>query len=73
MRKNSFLVWTIGNRNVNKQVVRNDLILKELFIYKGVVLLTYLEREILSKRMPKRNNFSNMMSKEKIMIFKKTN
>lgn len=73
MRNDSFLVWTIGNRNVNKQVVQNDLILKELFTNKGVGLFTDLEREILSKRMPGRNNFSNMMSKEKILIFKKTN
>lgn len=73
MRKDSFLVWTIGNRNVNKQVVQNDLILKELFSHKGISLFTDLEREILSKRMPGRNNFSNMMSREKIMIFKKTN
>ena len=72
MRKDSFLVWTIGNRNVNKQVVQNDLILKELFTHKDISLFTDLEREILSKRMPGRNNFSNMMSKEKIIIFKKT-
>lgn len=72
MEKDSFLVWTIGNRNVNKQTVQNDLILKELFIHKGISLFTDLEREILSKRMPGRNNFSNMMSKEKILIFKKT-
>lgn len=71
MRNGSFLVWTIGNRNVNKQVVQNDLILKELFSHKGVSLFTDLEREILSKRMPGRNNFSNLMSKEKILIFKK--
>lgn len=73
MKKDSFLVWTIGNRNVNKQTVQNDLILKELFIHKGISLFTDLEREILSKRMPGRNNFSNMMSKEKILIFKKIN
>lgn len=73
MRKDSFLVWTIGNRNVNKQVVRNDLILNELFTSKGINLFTDLERDILSKRMPGRNNFSDMMSKEKILIFKKTN
>lgn len=73
MREDSFLVWTIGNRNVNKQVVQNDLILNELFASKGVNLFTDLERDILSKRMPGRNNFSDMMSKEKILIFKKTN
>lgn len=73
MRKDSFLAWTIGNRNVNKQIVRNDLILNELFESKGIELFTGLERDILSKRMPGRNNFSNMMSKEKILIYKKTN
>ena len=73
MRKESFLAWTIGNRNVNKEVVRNDLILNELFESKGIELFTGLERDILSKRMPGRNNFSNMMSKEKILIYKKTN
>lgn len=71
MRKDSFLVWTIGNRNVNKQIVQNDFILKELFTSKGINLFTDLERDILSKRMPGRNNFSDMMSKEKILIFKK--
>ena len=73
MREDSFLVWTIGNRNVNKQVVQNDLILNELFASKGIELFTGLERDILSKRMPGRNNFSNTMSKEKILIYKKTN
>jgi CxxC motif-containing protein len=73
MNKDSFLVWTIGNRNVNKQVVQNDRILEELFTHKGISLFTDLERDISSKRMPGRNNFSNMMSKEKILIFKKTN
>ncbi|NVO18682.1 MAG: hypothetical protein HXX13_03230 [Bacteroidetes bacterium] len=72
MKKDSFLVWTVGNRNVNKKLVRNDLIVKELFASKGVEVFTDLEREILSKRMPGRNNFSNMMSREKIIIFKKT-
>ncbi|WP_338812712.1 hypothetical protein V9L05_15205 [Bernardetia sp. Wsw4-3y2] len=72
MRKNSFLVWTIGNRNVNKKIVRNDLILNELFKFKKIDLFTDLEREIMSKRMPRRNNFSSMMNKEKILIYKKT-
>ncbi len=73
MRKNSFLAWTIGNRNVNKQVVRNDLILNELFQTKGIDLFVDLKRDILSKRMPKRNNFSKTMCKERILIYKKTN
>jgi len=73
MRSNSFLAWTIGNRNVNKQVVRNDLILSELFLSNDIELFTGLKRDILSKRMPGRNNFSNTMSKESILIYKKNN
>lgn len=73
MQDDSYLVWTIGNRNVNKQVVQNDLILTELMRSKGVSLFTDLDRDILSKRMPGRNNFSNTMSKEKILIYKKSN
>lgn len=66
----AYMVWTVGNRNVNKQVVKNDKILMDLLTSKGIDLMTDLDRDILSKRMPGRNNFSNTMSKEKILIFK---
>ncbi len=71
MKEDSYLVWTVGNRNVNKKVVQNDLILTELMRSKGVNLITDLDRDILSKRMPGRNNFSDTMSKERILIYKK--
>jgi len=71
MNPNSYLVWTIGNRSVNNKEVKNDAILIDLFKSKGVNLYLDLERDILSKRMPGRNNFSKTMSKEKILIFKK--
>jgi hypothetical protein len=70
LRNGSYMVWTIGNRSVNKRTVRNDLILTELLKLKDAELLTDLDRDILSKRMPGRNNFSDTMSKEKILIFK---
>jgi hypothetical protein len=72
LNKGAYLVWTVGNRNVNKQVVQNDNILIDLLSSKKVELITDLERDILSKRMPGRNNFSNTMNKEKILIFKTT-
>ena len=68
---NSYHVWTIGNRSVNNKQVKNDKILTELLESKGLLLVTDLTRDILSKRMPGRNNFSETMSKEKILIFKK--
>lgn len=70
LNEGAYMVWTVGNRNVNKRVVQNDNILIDLLSSKGVKLITDLERDILSKRMPGRNNFSNTMNKEKILIFK---
>lgn len=70
MEGDSYLIWTVGNRSVNKEVVENDNIITELFKSKGVDLFVDLERDILGKRMPNKNNFSSTMSKEKILIFK---
>lgn len=69
MMPNSFFAWTVGNRNVNNREVENDKILTELLATKGINIFTDLEREILSKRMPDKNNFSKTMSKEKILIY----
>ncbi|MDG5492912.1 hypothetical protein [Psychroserpens sp. SPM9] len=69
MMPNSFYAWTVGNRNVNNKEVENDKILTELLATKGIKNFTDLEREILSKRMPDKNNFSKTMSKEKILIY----
>lgn len=67
---NAYLVWTVGNRNVNNRVVENDKIITEIMDSKNVNLVSNLERDILDKRMPEKNNFSKTMSKEKILIFK---
>lgn len=71
LTKHAYLAWTVGNRNVNNKVVENDKILIELMDSKGVSLVSNLERDILDKRMPEKNNFSKTMNKEKILIFKK--
>lgn len=68
----AYLVWTVGNRNVNNREVENDKILRELMDCKGVSHITNLKRDILDKRMPEKNNFSKTMNKEKILIFKKS-
>lgn len=70
MEEKSFMAWTIGNRNVNRKMVPNDNILTELMESKGVQLFAKLERDILNKRMPGKNNFSSTMDKEQILIFK---
>jgi len=70
MNNGAYMVWTIGNRNVNNKEVQNDGILTDLLSAKRARLITDLQRDILSKRMPGRNNFSDTMSKERILIFK---
>ncbi|AXG72433.1 hypothetical protein KORDIASMS9_04707 [Kordia sp. SMS9] len=70
MIPNSYFAWTVGNRTVNNREVKNDQILTEILETKGIKIFTDLDREILSKRMPDKNNFSKTMSKEKILIYK---
>lgn len=69
--KNAYLIWTIGNRHVAGKELKNDRILIELLEAKGIKFISDVEREILCKRMPSRNNISKTMSKEKILIFRK--
>lgn len=71
MKANSYQVWTIGNRTVGGFEIPNNRILIELIESKGGHLVTKIEREIINKRMAKRNNSSTLMNTEDILIFRK--
>lgn len=71
MKPNSYQVWTIGNRSVGGIEIPNNEILKEFIEFKGGKLVTQIEREILNKRMAKRNRNSALMNFEDILIFRK--
>ncbi len=71
LRKDAFLVWTIGNRHVQKKEVPNDKILIELMRGRSINLIHEAERAILNKTMPSRNKTTQTMMKEKILIFQK--
>lgn len=73
MKNNSFQVWTIGNRTVAGIEIRNDKILCEYLKFKGAVLVKRINREILNRRMAKRNSISSLMTCEDILIFRKNN
>jgi DNA modification methylase len=70
MKPNSYQVWTIGNRTVGGIEIPNNHILKEFIVSKGGLLVTQVEREILNKRMAKRNSNSALMNFEDILIFR---
>jgi len=71
MKIDSYQVWTIGNRNVAGLVIPNNEIITELICSKGAILIKQIKREILNKRMAKRNKESDLMTFEDILIFRK--
>lgn len=71
LKKDAFLVWTIGNRHVQKKEVPNDKILIELMRDRKINFIHEAERAILNKTMPSRNKITQTMTKEKILIFQK--
>ncbi|MFN8296643.1 MAG: DNA methyltransferase [Chitinophagales bacterium] len=71
MKPNSYQIWTVGNRNVAGIEICNDKIITELIQHKGAIIIKKLEREILNKRMAKRNKNTVLMNTEDILIFRK--
>ncbi|MBX3256368.1 MAG: hypothetical protein KF862_19690 [Chitinophagaceae bacterium] len=71
LKVNSYQIWTVGNRNVGGIEIPNDKIIKELVENQGAILIKKISREILNKRMAKRNKDSELMSFEDILIFRK--
>ncbi len=71
LKPNAYLAWTLGNRRVNKMLIRNDAILRELLENMGCLYITELERIIHSKRMPHRNRSGKTMANEQILLLRK--
>ncbi|MBV6429803.1 MAG: hypothetical protein KIPDCIKN_04378 [Haliscomenobacter sp.] len=72
MAANSYNIWTIGNRNVGGVEVPNDIIMGDFLAAKGFIHVTAIERTIFKKKMPTKNNFSQTMKTEKILILRKS-
>lgn len=71
LRVNSYQVWTIGNRNVGGVEIPNNAIMSEFIVNQGSIQVKSISREILNKRMAKRNNAGELMTFEDILIFRK--
>jgi hypothetical protein len=71
LKPDAYLIWTLGNRRVNKMEIRNDAILREFLGTLGCEYVTELERIIHSKRMPKSNRSGKTMANEQILILRK--
>lgn len=71
MRPNSYMIWTVGNRNIAGQQVPSDLVLGELLEGLNCKVVTTLSRRIHHKRMPDRNSRSATMREEHILLIRK--
>ncbi|WP_157080328.1 TRM11 family methyltransferase [Sphingobium cloacae] len=71
MRQNSYMIWTVGNRNIAGKQVPTDTVLSELMEHAKCSTVTMLTRRIHHKRMPDRNASSATMREEKILLLRK--
>ncbi len=73
LKADAYQIWTVGNRNVGGMEIPNDRIIKELLESQGAILVKKISREILNRRMAKRNKDAELMSFEDILILRKVN
>lgn len=71
MKPDSYMIWTVGNRNIAGKQVPTDLVLGELVEGLNCRVVTTLTRRIHHKRMPDRNASSATMREEKILLVRK--
>lgn len=71
MKPDSYMIWTVGNRNIAGRQVPTDLVLGELLEGLNCKVVTTLTRRIHHKRMPDRNASSATMREEKILLVRK--
>jgi tRNA G10 N-methylase Trm11 len=71
LRKNAYMVWTLGNRRISDIEVPLDKIMRELLESIGCSYVYEIERTILSKRMASRNQIASTMGKESVLIMRR--
>jgi len=68
---NAYMIWTVGNRRVGGIEIPNHQILTEMLESRDAKLVAQVERVIHQKRMPHRNQIAEMMSRERILVFRR--
>jgi hypothetical protein len=71
MKMNGYQVWTVGNRTVAGIEIPNNRIMADFIEKQGSKLVKTISREILNRRMAKKNSSSTLMTFEDILIFRK--
>ena len=71
LNSGGLMVWVLGNRKVGGKRVPLDLFLSDLLQAHGAKLICKLKRKIPSKRMAAKNNITDTMSSESILVMRK--
>ena len=71
LRRDAYLIWTVGNRRVAQRPVPLDAILTELLHHRRVLPIASIARTIPTKRMALKNNITDTMGAESILVFRK--
>lgn len=71
LRLDGYLMITLGNRRISEVEIPLDKISQEILNDLGFSPVNDLKRKILNKRMAKKNNHSETMSSETVLIMKK--
>lgn len=71
LRRDAYLIWTVGNRRVARRPVPLDSILTELLHHRRVLPIASIVRTIPTKRMALKNNITDTMGTESILVFRK--
>jgi hypothetical protein len=71
LKPNSYMIWIVGNRRVGGLRIPFNNILVELLEARGALHLLTIDRRIPSKRMAIRNDTTETMRNEKILIMRK--
>ncbi len=71
LKVDGYAMFTLGNRSINGYQVPLDRIVSDMLASQNMEEVILFERNIPSKRMAVRNNISNTMSTESILIVRK--
>jgi site-specific DNA-methyltransferase (cytosine-N4-specific) len=70
-KEGGYQTWTIGNRHIGGRRVPMESILSEMLSQRGASTVGRINRSIHAKKMAKRNNVSDTMSAETILLVRK--
>ncbi|PYG75933.1 MULTISPECIES: site-specific DNA-methyltransferase [unclassified Pseudomonas] len=71
IKKDGYLIWTLGNRHISANKIPLNSILRELLEARHCQFVFEIDRTIPYKRMANRNSSSKTMTEEQVLIMRK--